>query len=73
MLLHADFLTMFSLCPEQDELARRAGFSWRNSFVLSNGPVKAESYTEWADYHLNSFDLVRPLVLDLLLTPNTSA
>lgn len=40
-----------------DELSKRAGFDWRGNFVASGGLVEGESWTTYASYWLDRYDL----------------
>lgn len=41
-----------------NELARRAGFTWRDSYAVLSGPSRDETYTDWLIYAMGEYDIV---------------
>ena len=44
------------LADLSDELARRAGFEWRNSYALLDPPTQGRTYTKWLTYAVKHDD-----------------
>jgi len=41
-----------------DELGKRAGFSWRNSYAVLKSPAGQQTYTDWLLYAVREYDIV---------------
>jgi len=47
-----------------EELSRRAGFEWRNHYVVSDGLTPGEDYTGYAVWHASKFDILADWFVD---------